>query len=46
MTDTEAEAPIFWPTDVKSGLFGNDPDSGKDWRQKEKGAVAEDKMIK
>ena len=26
---TEAEAPIFWPPDVKSQLTGKDPDAGK-----------------
>ena len=26
----EAEAPIFWPRDAKSGLLGKDPDAGKD----------------
>ena len=35
-TDAEAEAPIFWPPDVKSQLIGKDPDAGKDQRQKEK----------
>ena len=29
-TDTEAEAPILWPPDVKSRLTGKDPDAGKD----------------
>ena len=29
-TDTEAEAPILWPPDVKSRLTGKDPDTGKD----------------
>ena len=43
-TDAEAEAPILWPPDVKSRLTGKDPDAGKDWRQKEKGA-AEDEMV-
>ena len=28
--DAEAEAPILWPPDVKSRLFGKDPDAGKD----------------
>ena len=28
-TDAEAEAPILWPTDVKSQLTGKDPDAGK-----------------
>ena len=32
-TDTEAEAPILWPPDTKSQIFGKDPDAGKDWRQ-------------
>ena len=35
--DAEAEAPILWPPDEKSQLIGNDPDSGKDWEQEEKG---------
>ena len=26
----DAEAPIFWPPDVKSQLFGKDPEAGKD----------------
>ena len=33
---TDAEAPILWPPDAKSWLTGKDPDSGKDWGQKEK----------
>ena len=33
-TDTEAEAPIPWPTYMKSQLLVKDPDGGKDWRQK------------
>ena len=28
-TDAEAEAPIFWPPDVKSQLIGKDPDAGE-----------------
>ena len=42
--DGEAEAPILWPPDAKSGLFGKDPDAGKDWGQEEKGAT-EDEMV-
>ena len=42
-TDAEAEAPILWPPDVKSRLIGKDPDEGKDWGRKEKGA-AEDEI--
>ena len=30
LTDTKAEAPIFWPPDAKSQLIGKDPDAGKD----------------
>ena len=44
-TDAEAEAPIFLPPDVKSQLIGKDPDSGKDWRQKEEG-VTEDVIVR
>ena len=41
---TEAAVPLVWPPDVKSWLFGKDPDAGKDWRQEEKG-VTEDEMV-
>ena len=44
MTDTETEAPIFWPHDTKSQFIWKDPDTGKDWGQEEKGAT-EDKMV-
>ena len=43
-TDAEAEAPIFWPRDVKNWLTGKDSDVGKDWRQEEKG-MTEDEMV-
>ena len=42
-SDAEAEAPIFWPPDVKSWLIRKDSDAGKDWRQEEKGTI-EDEM--
>ena len=42
-TDAETEAPVFWPPDVNSQLFGKDPDAGKDRRQKEK--ESEDEMV-
>ena len=35
-TEAEAEAPILWLLDVKSQLFGKDPDVGKDWIWEEK----------
>ena len=41
---TDAEAPTFWPPDVKNWLIGKDPDAGKDWRWKEKG-MTEDEMV-
>ena len=44
-SDAEAETPIFWPPAVKSWLAGKEPDSGKDWRQKEKGTT-EDEMVR
>ena len=43
-TDVEAEAPIPWPTDVKSWLIGKVPDAGKDRRWEEKGTT-EDEMV-
>ena len=39
MTDAEAEAPVFWSSDVNSQLIGKVPDPGKDWGQKEKRAL-------
>ena len=42
--DADAEAPIVLPLDAKSQLTEKDPDTGKDWRQKEKRA-AEDEMV-
>ena len=38
-TDVEAKALILWPPGAKSWLIGKDPDAGKDWWQKEKGAA-------
>ena len=43
-TDAEAEAPILWPPDAKSLLTGKDPNSGKDWRQKEE-EETEDEIV-
>ena len=42
-TDAEAETPV-WPPDAKSWLIYKDPDTGKDWRLKEKG-MTEDEMV-
>ena len=44
-TDTEAEAPIFWPPDAKSCLTGKDPDTGKDKRQEDK-RMTEDELVR
>ena len=44
-TDAEAEAPILWPPDSKGWLIQKDPNSGKDWRQEEKG-MTEGEMVK
>ena len=44
-TDTETEAPIRWPPDVKIWLIRKDPDAGKDWRQEEK-RMTEDEMVR
>ena len=43
-TDAKAETPTLWPPDAKSWFIGKDPNAGKDWRQKEKGAT-EDEMV-
>ena len=42
-TDAD-ETPILWPPDAKNWLTGKGPNSGKDWRQEEKG-MTEDKMV-
>ena len=44
-TDAEAEALILWLPDVNSQFVRKDPNAGKDWRQKQKGA-AEDEMVR
>ena len=38
---TDAKVPILWSPDVKSQLFGKDPDAGKDWKR-EKGTTEEE----
>ena len=43
-TGAEAEAPVFWPPDVKSLLIGKDPDAENAWRQEKEG-TAEDEMV-
>ncbi|KAB0379238.1 hypothetical protein FD755_007022 [Muntiacus reevesi] len=40
-TDAEAEAPILWPSDVKSLLVGKDTYAGKNKRKKEKGYLCD-----
>ena len=43
-TDAGAEAPIFWPPDVKNWLILKDCDLGIDWRSEEKG-MTEDEVV-
>ena len=43
-TDVEADTPILWPPDAKSWFIRKDPDTGKNWRQEEKG-MTEDEMV-
>ena len=43
-TDIEADTPIIWPPDENSWLIWKAPDSGKDWRQEEKG-MTEDEFV-
>ena len=40
---TDAETPVFWPSDSNRWLIGKVPDAGKDGEQKEK-RVSEDEM--
>ena len=41
---TDVETLILWPPDAMNWLIGKDPDTGKDWRQEEKGPT-EDEMV-
>ena len=41
--ETDAEAPILWPPDMKKQLIGKDPDAWRDWGQEDKW-VKEDEM--
>ena len=43
-TDTEAKTPKLLLPDAKNWLSEKDPDTGKDWKQEEKG-ITEDKMV-
>ena len=43
-TDAETKAPILWLPDANSRLIGKGPDSGKVWKQEEKGTT-EDEMV-
>ena len=43
-TDAEAETPIPWTPYAKSWHIWKDPDTGKDWRQEERG-LTEDEMV-
>ena len=38
-SDVEAEAPLLWPPYAKNWLIWKYPDSGKDWKQEEKGTT-------
>ena len=43
-TDSEAEATILWPSDVKKWFTRKDPDAREDWGQEEKW-LTEDEMV-
>ena len=42
--NTDAEGPVFWPSDTKSQPVVKDLNAGKDWGWEEKGAT-EDEMV-
>ena len=44
-TDTEAEASILWPPDMKNWLIRKDPNGGKDWRQEEEGTTESEMLV-
>ena len=41
--DAGAETPVLWPPDV-NWLPGKDPNTGKDWRQEEKGTTENERV--
>ena len=41
-TDAETEALILWPPDEKCRFIRKNPDTGKDWRQEEKGMTEDE----
>ena len=41
-TDAKAETPIVWPPHAKSWLVGKDSDTGRGWRQEEKGTMQDE----
>ena len=43
-TDTEAETPILWLSDVENWLLRKNSDAGRDWGQEKKG-MTEDEMV-
>ena len=43
-TDAEAKMQTLQPSDAKNWLIGQDLDTGKDWRQEEKG-MTQDEMV-
>ena len=43
-TDAKAEGPILGPCDAKSWLIGKDPGARKDWRQREKRDVENERV--
>ena len=43
-TDAKAETPGLWPPHARSWLIGKDSDTGRGWRQEEKGTT-EDEMV-
>ena len=44
LTDAEAKTPILWSPDAKCWLSWEEPDSGEDWGQEEKG-MTKDEMV-
>ena len=42
-TDSDIEAPMFWPPDANNWLIIKDPEAGKDW--KEKKGMTQDEMV-
>ena len=44
-TNAKVEAPLLWLPGAKNWFIGKDSDTGKDWRQEEKGTMEDETVV-